>query len=485
MNTVKSILSLLLLLGLSSGCKQEDPINTNLDTIDFVTTPEFPFVGTETSFKVNDPYRFDNYEFIISFEGKVDTLKGSDVKYTFDNEGEYNVSLLADGKEAKAYIMNLLINKYVAPKTLYVSTDGVPFSSIQGQLYSVDLSKEVLNKVPLEIECGQNTRVLQWVNDRLYFFSSGDRLQYSLSAPSTEDNVGFVKSFDPLLYSTTTHISFTNAAYDDSFTGFVTDEDIYWADRNFAVGKINRDDKNRIFTSFKTEETNTDVNALIPEWFFVSASSNPLYVAGSTNDMAMGTGSGYHHQMTKIGDEWWINKLHEGDEKLGQSGIWKLVKDEEKAIEIALGRPENTFQQVAHSYVWLGQEDDSKKSQILDGYYVSKFVIYKDKIYFSCALTNGALVGGIYSSNIDGSNVVLIEEFNKNEVLFRSPVGFYADIVVDEDTEIVYWTQYNNDILNPTGFSGIKSYNISTKEIKEAVVVDKPLGLAIAPAYLE
>lgn len=485
MNTIKNILSLFLLLGLFSGCKQEDPINTSLDTIDFFTNPEFPFVGTVTSFKVNDPYRFDNYEYVISFEGTDVNIKGSEVKYKFEQEGEYKVTLFADGKKAKEYLMNLVINKYIAPKTLYISTDGVPFSSIQGQLYSVDLSKEELNKVPLEIECGQNTRVLQWANDRLYFFSSGDRLQYSLTAPSSEDNVGFIKSFDPLSYSTTTHISFSDKPYDDSFTGFVTDGDIYWADRNFAVGKISIDDKNRVFTSFKTDETNTDVNAIIPEWFFVSASSNPLYVAGSTNDIAMGTGSGYHHQMTKVGDEWWINKLHEGDEKLGQSGIWKLVKDEEKAKEIALARPENTFQQVAHSYVWLGQQDSSVKSQILDGYYVSKFVIYDGKIYFSCALTNGALVAGIYSSNIDGSNVVLIEEFNKSKILFRSPVGFYADIVVDEGAEMVYWTQNNNDILNPSGFSGVKSYNISTKEVKEVVVVDKPLGIAIAPAYIE
>ena len=485
MNTIKSLLSLLLFLGLLSSCKQEDPINNSIDTIDFITTPEFPFVGTVTSFKVNDPYRFDNYEYVISFEGTDVTIKGADVIYKFEQEGEYIVSLFADGKKAKEYAMTLIENKYIAPKTLYISTEGVPFSSIQGQLYSVDMSKEELKKVPLEIECGQNTRVLQWANDKLYFFSSGDRLQYNLEAPSTEESVGFVKSFDPLLYSTTTHISFSNKAYDDSFTGFVTNDDIYWADRNFAVGKVSIDEKNRVFTSFKTDETNTDVNAIIPEWFFVSASSNPLYVAGSTDDVAMGTGSGYHHQMTRMGDEWWINKLHEGDEKLGQSGIWKLVKDEEKAKEIALARPENTFQQVAHSYVWLGQQSSSVKSQILDGYYVSRFVIYDDVIYFSCALTNGALVAGIYKCDINGNNVVLIEEFNKSEVVFKSPVGFYADIVVDEDTDMVYWTQNNNDILNPSGFSGVKSYSISTKEIKEVVVVDKPLGLAIAPAYVE
>ena len=300
-----------------------------------------------------------------------------------------------------------------------------------------------------------------------------------------EDNVGFVKSFDPLLYSTTTHISFSASAYDDSFTGFVTENDIYWGDRNFAVGKVGREEKNRVFTSFKTDDKNTDVNAIIPEWYFVSASSNPLYVKGSTDDIAMGTGSGYHHQMSKIGEEWWITKLHEGDEKYGQSGIWKVLKNEEKANEVALGRPENTFQQVAHSYVWLGQYDATKKSQILDGYFVSKFTTYNDKIYFTCALTNGLKNAGLYKSDIDGSNVELIEKFEDKVLVYKQPAGFYSDVVVDEDTEIVYYTQNNNDKLNPTGFSGVKSYNINTKEIKEEIVLDKPLGLAIAPAYLE
>ena len=496
MKILNRIFAISLLLLVVVACKKEEPINTSSDGIAIRMTPENPFVGTNTIFEVNDPFRFDDYKYLISSDALENDsiIDAASFKYEFYAEGMYKITLMAGMMDKEMVIadsqtIQVIENKLIAPKTLYLSTAGEPFTYKQGQLYSVDLTNTgALEKNPLEIPCGQNTFNLQWTNDRLYYFSSGDRFQYSTTLPVKEDNVGFIKSFSPLDYSTTTHIIFGDGAYDDAFAGYVYDGNIYWEDRNANVGKVSVDTKNNTFGGWIKKEG--DELGIRPEWYFEGAVTNTLYEAGAKNDIVMGSGVGYHYNIQNINNEWWISKAHQSNIDLGQAGIWKLVKDAKKASEIVKIDRESAFEPI-HDYVFVGQKDSNRKSQILGDYLVANFALSSTNIYFSVAHDNpGKNVAGIYLSDLEGNNVELIDVFDKDEIdgtiaLYHSAHGYHSSIAIDEEGAKVYWTVTNDDVHNPTGFSGVKSYDINSGDIKNEVEVNKPLGIALAPAYTD
>ena len=384
-------------------------------------------------------------------ENGVGTGESVTVKFITPNDPTGHTISLTANMNAKDYVKNQnFVVKNQLGKTLYYAVKG-------GNIWTKKIyTSGDAEEVDLGVFSGQHPFNMQYTLDRLFVFDAGEKVKYVAVPVDAEaaDKVGsiFSMAYDGTDYKT--HITFTRDAYDDAFSGWVAPEEndgagnIYWHNRNAAMFTIPVSTVDLIFDPATVLPKAT--NAQIP---YYNLQDNPTY---AQFDWLWGVING---GLKKINGIYWMSKLFNGH---------GLGRFEDGEIGAAAG-----------TYPAAGA--------ILAGYSIRYFEIdqVNQKVYFSVITSNGgANPIGLYSCDIDGSNISLIDgspamfENGGNEEIF------ITGIVVDNESGYVYWAYRGPagaDLeADPLQRSGIKRYKLDgTGQVEYFIADVEAYGLTI------
>ncbi|MCK5781979.1 MAG: hypothetical protein KAH10_05280 [Flavobacteriales bacterium] len=446
MKTIKQLFMLLALVGVvATSCKKDEETPKDpFDTLDFQVSPEDAGINERVEFSANNTTLGSKYEYKLVSEGFEETVVANNgvASYNFDTEGTYIVTLTVDGRLAKPeHMVDVSASNYKSAKKLYVST--------LTNIFEVDMSAEVLEAVDTDLKAGTNALTVKWANDKLFIFEAG--LQVGWSGYTDYDgDEGSIKTFDPASFTTTTLITFTKKAYDDAFYGYVDDNNVYWADRNFDISAIPVDSQDKVFkydplpNGGDTQGQYNDENDY-----------PPMITSTMMADMFGIQTYAYNGGFEKVGNQWFIAKnSHE-------SGGLYIVNDND-----------GTY---------------TADRAILTEYNISTFAVVGDQIFFVDNREKGLNPVGVYVTDLGGEEVKLIDGSVGKQI---ASSDVHATIIADEEEGYVYWTYRADTGLNPDDKSGIKAFPIAysddddlSDEVALIVEVAEPLGIALAPVY--
>ena len=308
--------------------------------------------------------------------------------------------------------------------------------------------------VDMGIASGAHPLNLQIANERLYVFDGGEIIKYSTAVETTVGSI-FSMGLDGTTYKT--HITFTDNAYDDAFSGCVVADEgdgtgnLYWHNRNAGMHRIDIASENIVFDAgtMAAYAGNADIG---------------YYHADATTGIDYWGWGVINGGLKKIDGVYWMSKLYNGH------GIFKF---EDTDIGVTANHP--------------------TAGAILVGYSIRYFAIdeVNSKVYFSVVASNGdANDIGLYVADLDGSNPKLIDGSLPEFEAGGNEEVFITGIDIDNESGYVYWAYRGPELdgsgnpidyeANPLYKSGIKRYKLDGSGEVEYFVEDiLAYGLAI------
>ncbi len=330
-------------------------------------------------------------------------------------------------------------------KTLWLAQKG-------GSLWSKQIfAAGEAQLVNSEIPSGAHPLTMDFSEDRLYVFDAGSGLRF---AADPETTPGQIFSMDFNAENYTTHITFSNQNYDDSFFGTVDGTDLIFADRRNDITVVPTSTQN-----FAWGDNGPDGN---PEDFppLVTNSQLAYYSAWAGNiDGYTGPSYGFgalNGTVKKIGDVYWWAK------NANHKGLYRFTAADIGVLDVI-----------------------PSAGAILGEYGVRAFEVDQEnaKVYFS---TNSPSIG-FYVSDTDGSNVVLIDDSPADAEGGAAETTYITDIEIDNESGYVYWAYRgpaDADLeANPLHESGVKRYKLDgSGEVEYFVQGVEVYGLALDDA---
>jgi len=350
------------------------------------------------------------------------TAKLNGLEYTYDGKVEVKAQLAT---------------------TLFIAEKG-------GDIYYKKLYTEGVSElVDLGVESGSHPLTLNYSGERLYVLDAGEIIKYSADNETTPGKI-FSMANDGSEYKT--HLTFGLAPYDDCYFGSVVGDTIYFTDR--------RNDVTAIPTSLENAEWGDAGNDANPEAFPHLVKNNELaYYSANRNEIDGGPAYGWgalNGTFTKFeGKYFWAkNSNHKG---------LYIFSDNDIGVTDKL-------------------PSDPGEDAILFDYTVRAFVIdgINQKIYFSSNKVNP----GFYVCNLDGSDVVLIDDSPFDSEGGGNEQVAVTGIALDYETGYVYWAYRGpgdaDTDENPLQKNGIKKFKLDgTSEVEYLVEGIEAYGIAI------
>ena len=271
-------------------------------------------------------------------------------------------------------------------------------------------------------------------------FDAGSILTWSADV-AAEPVVGSIKSYSRDGAEYKAHIpSFGGHGYGDAFFGYVDAEHIYFTDRNNDVTRIGVNDENIEWVTASGTANPDNVPAFV-------ANNQLAYYSAYNPSGEYGYGWGaLNGTILKRGDiYWWAkNSNHRGIWRFEESDIMTPTAEGAAAVPTAGG--------------------------ILLDYTVRTFVIDEDNstLYFSVNRTGSDGIA-LYKSDLEGGNVVMIDDSPVDGEGGGNEYAYITGIVVDNESGYVYWAYRGpeqvdgEDVdyeINPLYQSGIKKYKL-------------------------
>jgi len=407
-----------------------------------------------------------------TFTADVYNPTGAEVTYTWDfpdtgvvsedldslgvGTGESVVVTFTNATDGLAYDVTATIGEEVFSASLSVNVSAQLAKTLwiaqkDGNIWSKQIFAEgEAQLVDSEVESGSRPLTMDFDGDRLYVFDAGSGLRFSATPEATPGQI-FSMQFDAT--DITTHITFSNQNYDDSFFGSVDGDDFIFADRrnditvvptsteNFDWGDNGPDGNPEEFPPLVTNAQIAYYGAFAPEGY-----TGPTFGFGALNG-----------SVKRVGDVYWWAK------NSNHRGLYRFQADD---VDVFDAVPE--------------------EGAILGDYGVRAFELDQDagKVYFSA---NDAVNLGFYVCDNDGSNITLIDDSPADAEGGAAETTYITDIEIDNESGYVYWTYRgpaDADLeLNPLYESGVKRYKLDgTGEVEYFIQGVEAYGLALDDA---
>ncbi|REE01165.1 PKD domain-containing protein [Marinoscillum furvescens] len=368
---------------------------------------------------------------------------------TFTAEGKVTVSLTATVGSTELTSSTEVDVKGQLAKTLIFSV--VDFSGAKGALYTkklysgFDKAEEEMN-----VPTGAHPLTVRVANERVYVFEAGLGIKFSSDEAAKADGKIFSAGLDdPTDYKT--HLDFAGGSGDyttDPFFGDVTSSKIYFGDRRNGVTAIDVTLEDAVYTT--ADYPYFVKNADLGYYSAWRTDGGPTYGWGALN--------GTFHVRDNNGSEefWWAKNSN-------HKGLWRFQAGD------------------------IGQtETVPALGGVLTTEAVRAFAIDEtnQKIYFSINKVNSELAIGMYRSDLDGSNIELIDDSKLHSEGGDNELTGITGIAVDAEGGYVYWGYRAPDNAdpetNPLEVTGVKRWKIDGSGDVEIFVKDVWVyGLAI------
>lgn len=374
--------------------------------------------------------------------GEAGTSTSATPKVTFTTEGIHLVKLTVDdGEEVLSTEVEVVVLGELA-KTIYF-TDAVT-----RRIYKYKLTTQTQSSVEwIGVTTGYNPFGLSVKGNKLYLSETGFGTRYSVGDAAIAD--GVLKSFnlDGTGENIITKPVATSLDYrDDPWMNTVDSYgNIWWTCRNWGVRVLNASSSEVAYPPIKF-----NINATI---------------AGE------GTATYFASDIKEVGNEMWVSYAGTTGK-----GIYKY----------------------GHDGAYIGKFTTAIQSHAIRAFVVDNM---NGHIYFATNRTDGGRAEGVYRANIDGSNIVAIDNgptmlIGASGYSNQGAAGEYIyitnmDIALEEDgTGYLYYGYRANTDVNGSGNpptvgpnannSGIKRYRLNSSDDPEFLFKGyAPYGLAI------
>ena len=350
----------------------------------------------------------------VEFIGN-ENASSADPSVLFTSAGDRTVSvkITLDGEVYEAS-KDISVSEQLA-KTLYFAVVNTQYANLNktsgdGSVYSRKLtvgfnSESVNTNVPV----ADHPFTLRVRNDRVYVFDAGDGVTFTGASYDDSDATtgdGSISSFSVSdATDVITHLSFqipTGFNY-DPFTGDVAGGKIYWADRRNGIYSV---DENTL---------NVTVGTADEALAYSFAKNNQLNYYNADPGYGWGAqNGGFHVRENGSTTEYWWSKCS------NHRGVWRF--EETDILEVFDGGALPVLGSLLESSSIRAFEIDEANG----------------KMYYSVNVDDAS--AGIYQSNLDGSNVVLIDGSPFHEQGSNTERVHGTGIAIDAEAGFVYWS---------------------------------------------
>lgn len=334
----------------------------------------------------------------------VDDATAATPKVTFTAAGTEAVSLTATiGGQATTGTAEVSVVAQLA-KTLVFSVVDASVGS--GSIWSKKLVTGFdESAIDMNIPTNSHPLTLRVRNDRVYVFDPGDGITFTTDPAAIDGSI-----YSAALANTSdfiTHISMTGGDGDytrDPFFGDVTASKIYWGDRRNGLYSIDESSANVTYT-FEGVGGYFAANADLGYYSAFRTDGGPTYGWGALN--------GSFHVRDNNGTEelWWAKNSN-------HKGLWKF-----SATDIGVTGTVPALGGVLTSEAVRAFEVDETNQ----------------KIYFSLNADKTGNPMGFYRSDLDGSNLELIDDSMFDAEGGESERTGITGIAIDAEGGYVYW----------------------------------------------
>ena len=334
---------------------------------------------------------------------------------SFNPPGEYTVTLeLFDGVETLTASVNINVQAEIA-KTLYI-TNALDQRLYKKMLYSGAIAPE--EELPIGV--GLHPLSVSVFQDRLIISVAGDNIRFSPTDTPPDGQIFTTNLQGGNRYTITSPSLLEQTYIDDPFVSTVDENGfVYWLDRFQGVRRIHYSEVNGQYPT--------------PYVWAVAAEMAELLGVSSTYGWTDGT-------VRIVNNEIWYSKHGTGQ------GLYRFT-----LLGAFIGKIDNLYPLKIRTF-----EVDTQNQ----------------KIYFAVNNASGGNNPGLYDSEIDGSNIQLIDELaNFSMQGGESERTYVTSIVVDSEGGYIYYPFRHQDDVNTSGeiigdgsLSGVKRYKMDGSE---------------------
>jgi PKD repeat protein len=415
----------------------EEGVKTFIDTIQVLKPqpriyyqPAGILYGEEVNFTC-EIFKYQGEENNVTYEwdfgdgsAKVNT---DQAMHVFASPGIYTVTLTVnDGHETLTATKVILVKKAVV-RSLFV-TDALTGKLYKKMLYS-DVDDEPYTQLP--VNCGIHPLSVNVYNDRIIISDAGNHIKYSAFGTDADGRIFTTNLIGQDEYTITSGADLNGSGNEYINDPFVTAVDengmLYWLDRFQGVRKMSY----------------LELNAPYPNIL-----TTPMFATVAAADLGESSTYGWTDGGVRIIDgELWYSKHGTG------KGLFKFNLTDGKFMS-----------KIAPLYEYKIRSFDVDLENF--------------KIYFVIDIASGAKNIGFYVSDIDGNNVVLLDDFKEGtDAIQFSDEGGAAEptsvtsIVVDNKSGYVYFPFRHKEDISTAGLplgngskSGVKRYKLDGSE---------------------